>query len=142
MLKKILGETDPAFADMKSPCGACTAQLAYDYNGNIICCDDGRSADLFVLGNTKQNVYDDIIKSEKTQDLIKASITSNMLCDYCAYKPYCGVCPVLSYAETGNIIPLITMHSQHKVYEAMFDYIFRKIIFEPEDAKILGDWTR
>ncbi|MCA9710919.1 MAG: His-Xaa-Ser system radical SAM maturase HxsB [Myxococcales bacterium] len=41
-LTKILGGTDPNFLDLRSPAGAGLGALAYDYDGSIYTCDEGR----------------------------------------------------------------------------------------------------
>lgn len=45
LLTKILQRKDPGFVDLRSPCGAAVGQLAYDYDGNIYTCDEGRMVD-------------------------------------------------------------------------------------------------
>jgi len=39
---KILTENDPNFLDSRSPCGACIGQVAYNYDGKVYTCDEGR----------------------------------------------------------------------------------------------------
>ncbi|MDQ1344058.1 MAG: uncharacterized protein QG650_778 [Patescibacteria group bacterium] len=41
-LKKILNRTDPNYVDTRSPCGAVVGQVAYNYDGKIYSCDEGR----------------------------------------------------------------------------------------------------
>src|SRR5690606_7218602 len=41
-LTKILRGTDPNFLDTRSPAGAGIGALAYNYDGNIFTCDEGR----------------------------------------------------------------------------------------------------
>jgi sulfatase maturation enzyme AslB (radical SAM superfamily) len=41
-LTKILGGEDPNFLDIRSPCGAGIGQVAYNYDGRIFTCDEGR----------------------------------------------------------------------------------------------------
>ncbi|MEK7383464.1 MAG: His-Xaa-Ser system radical SAM maturase HxsB, partial [Elusimicrobiota bacterium] len=41
-LAKILGDNDPNFLDLRSPCGAGIGQIAYNFDGGIYTCDEGR----------------------------------------------------------------------------------------------------
>jgi hypothetical protein len=41
-LSKILTDRDPNYLDERSPCGACIGQVAYNYDGKIYSCDEGR----------------------------------------------------------------------------------------------------
>jgi hypothetical protein len=41
-LAKIFRPKDPNFMDNRSPCGACIGQVAYNYDGKIYSCDEGR----------------------------------------------------------------------------------------------------
>jgi len=58
-LKKIMTEEDPNHLDFRSPCGAGIGQLAYNYNGKVYTCDEGRMMSMmndesFCLGNVKK----------------------------------------------------------------------------------------
>jgi len=142
ILQKILTSHEPSFLDFRSPCGIVIGQLAYNYNGDIYCCDEGRNFELFNLGNVHKNSYKEIITQEKSLELISASINDNYLCDNCVYKPYCGTCPVMNYAEEGNIIPKLAENSRCKLFKYMFDYIFEKLLFDPHSRKIFFNWIR
>ncbi|MFC1741253.1 His-Xaa-Ser system radical SAM maturase HxsB [Nanoarchaeota archaeon] len=140
ILKKILTTTDPSFLDLRSPCGAVCGQQAYNFNGDIYCCDEGRSNEMFKMGSVCKDCYKDVVCSDKSQAIIKASINDTHICDDCAYKPWCGLCPVIAYAEQGNIIPKIPKFSKCKISKAQFDYVLEKLIFYPDVRKIFFDW--
>lgn len=140
ILQKILTGYDPSFLDFRSPCGIVAGQLAYNYNGDIFCCDEGRNFEMFKVGNTKENNYKEVLTSEHSQQLISASINDGLICDSCAYKPYCGVCPVLAYAEEGNLVPKLGKNNKCKLLKYQFDYVFEKLIFNKEDRKIFFKW--
>ena len=126
MLRKILTDQNPSFVDLLSPCGAAIGQLLYNYNGKVYTCDEGRmvKGDTFMLGDVKTDNYEKIILNPKVKTMIAASILENLPCDNCVYKPYCGVCPVLSYALYGTLFPQIKNTTQCKIHQAMLDYIF------------------
>ena len=144
ILKKILTKFDPNFLDFRGPtCGAVAGQLAYDHKGDIFSCDEGRmNKEMFGLGTVKDSNYEKVLSSEKAQGIISASIIdNNIMCDKCAYKPWCGLCPVISYAEQGNILPKISNFSLHKLHEFQFDYVFEKLLFDKEARKVLFSWA-
>lgn len=142
ILKKILGRTDPDNLDFRSPCGAVYGQMAYNPNGDIFTCDEGRGFDLFRLGNVHHDDFKTITRSEKAKCVYLASLNENYNCDFCAYKPYCGHCPVLNYAQRGNIITNLARSEKCKIRKAQFDYVFEKLIFDKEARKIFESWIR
>lgn len=140
LLKKIIRSEDPGFLDLRNPCGMIIGQLAYNYNGDIYSCDEGRNFEEFRLGNVKTDRYKDVLESDKSLNLINSSMLENYACTLCAYRPYCGTCPVINYAESGNIIPKLPLNSKCRFHMAMFDYVFDKLIFDEAARKIFFDW--
>lgn len=128
MFNKINDEFDPNYLEMRSPCGAAIGQLAYNYNGDIYTCDEARMIDddLFRLGNVKNDAYKNIVTCDKACAVINASINDQYICDNCAYKPYCGICPVCNYAEQGNVIGKITQTDRCKIFKNQFDWVVRE----------------
>ena len=145
-LKKILKGTDPNFMDLRSPCGAGVGQIAYNYDGRVFTCDEGRmlaagGVDSFCLGDVKTDTYADMVSSPVVKCLVTASVTDiQTLCSCCVYKPYCGVCPVFNYAEHNDLY----MHHPNfrcEVYTGILDYLFEKLR-EPKAGKVLESWAR
>jgi His-Xaa-Ser system radical SAM maturase HxsB len=125
VLQKIMTTRDPSFLDFRSPCGAGIGQLAYDHKGDIYSCDEARGKDLFRLGNVFDDDYAKVMKNTKTKNLVSASINSDFICDACVYKPFCGLCPVMNYQETNNIIS--RNNKECKLFKMKFDYVFSKL---------------
>ncbi len=145
ILKKILKAMDPGFVDLKSPCGAVIGQMLYNYDGKIYTCDEGRMCpgDVFAIGrigadNHKEN-YSGIVSGGKTKAMMISSTLDNTPCDYCVYKPYCGICPVLNYAIYGNLNPQMPESGWCKRHKAMFDYLFEKMQ-DKENLEIFKKW--
>jgi uncharacterized protein len=138
LLRKILTGECVNFTDLESPCGAAIAQLAYSQDGGVYTCDEGRQYEMFRLG-TVDNSYGEIITSRLTKAMVHASINDNPVCERCAYKPYCGLCPVCSFAETGNVISKLP-DRRCKILIGMFDHLFEKILFDPEYRKVFFLW--
>ena len=143
MLQKILTDKDPNFLDLRSPCGAGIGQLLYNYDGKVYTCDEGRMTgdDAFVIGNVKKDSYKKIVSHPTVKTLCMASLLEDLPCDKCVYKPYCGTCPVLNYAEFGNIFPQLPNSSRCQIYQGIFDYLFKKIKENDKIKAILKEWS-
>lgn len=140
--RKILRQDYETFLDMRSPCGAVVGQLAYLYDGSIYSCDEGRMAggDTFKMGSVLKNSYSEVIKNPNAKALCVASCLENTVCDFCAYKPYCGVCPVLNYVNYGNIFAPAPLSDRCKINKMIIDYIFT-LLQDPKKKKILNLWA-
>ena len=145
VLKKILKAMDPGFVDLRSPCGAVSGQMLYNYDGKIYTCDEGRMCpgDVFAVGNigekNHEENYSKIVSGGKTKAMVISSTLDNTPCDYCAYKPYCGICPVLNYAVYSNLNPQMPETDWCKRHKAMFDYLFEKMQDE-KNLEIFKGW--
>jgi His-Xaa-Ser system radical SAM maturase HxsB len=141
LLKKILTDYDPNFLDIRSPCGAVIGQLLYDQKGDIYSCDDGKIFEIFKVGSVEDENYHNLLGKSNARAIIAASINGNYLCYSCAYKPYCGTCPVANYAEDGTAIPKLYKNFRCKIRKAQFDYLFGKIINSPDESEMLKKWA-
>ncbi|MDP1852671.1 MAG: His-Xaa-Ser system radical SAM maturase HxsB [Candidatus Omnitrophota bacterium] len=130
-LYKILTDYDPGYMDMRSPCGAGIGQVAYNYNGDIYTCDEGRMLsrlgdESFKVGNVKTDTYKNIIEHPTVKAMCISSCLDNIPeCSQCVYKPYCGVCPLLNYTESKNIFQ--PFNGRCKINGAILDYLFEKL---------------
>ncbi len=127
---KINRITDPGYLDIRSPCGAVIGQILYNYNGKIYTCDEGRSVgdDIFVVGNVHKNTYKEVTTSPNCINMINASTLETLPCDACAYKPFCGVCPVCNYGETGSLIAQTPNTSRCKIHKHQIEQVLRDTI--------------
>lgn len=145
-LTKILTSRDPNHMDYRSPCGAGIGQVAYNYNGDVYTCDEGRmfgriGDDSFKMGNVKENSYQELMDSEVVRSMCIASCLEAIPgCSDCAYKPYCGVCPVYNYSEQGNIFGQMPNNGRCKINMAIFDYLFKKMQ-NKDVGKIFNKWV-
>lgn len=142
LASKIIRNKDPRFLDLRSPCGAGIGQLAYNYNGDIYTCDEGRMIgwtgdDYFKIGNIYSS-YENIINNETTKKVLLASILeNNPMCSRCVYKPYCGQCPVINYATFGNLKGNNVISDRCKIYMGMFKILFNLL---DKYKKVLEKW--
>ena len=144
-LVKILSETDPNHLDFRSPCGAAIGQLAYNYNGDVYTCDEGRMFSMmgdesFRLGNVNKNTYREIVGSPMSRTMCIASCLESLpYCSDCVYKPYCGVCPIYNYSEQGNIFGQMPTNQRCRVSQAILDFLFEKLE-KPEVKAVFEKW--
>ncbi|MGM5483109.1 MAG: His-Xaa-Ser system radical SAM maturase HxsB [Nanobdellota archaeon] len=141
ILRKLFERTDPNFAELRSPCGAVIGQLVYNYDGNIYTCDEGRMIDddVFKLGTADQS-YEELTTNTCACNVISASINDTLYCDKCVYKPFCGVCPVLNYVNTGSVITNIPSTDWCKIHKAQFDYVFKKLNEDKKAKEVFDKW--
>ncbi|WP_428157788.1 His-Xaa-Ser system radical SAM maturase HxsB [Desulfobacter sp.] len=142
-LQKILTRTDPGFMDIRSPCGAGIGQLAYNYDGRIFTCDEGRMVDasgddVFCLGNVSSSSYPEVVTNGVVRCLSIASCLEGLPgCHDCVYHPYCGVCPVYNYVVHGNIFGR-PFNERCQIMSGIQDYIFERL---EEKFDIFSSWV-
>ncbi|MEI7750409.1 MAG: His-Xaa-Ser system radical SAM maturase HxsB [Candidatus Moraniibacteriota bacterium] len=146
-LKKILNHRDASYYEMRSPCGAGIGQMAFDYDGRIFTCDEGRMAermghDMFRLGTVQDDRYADVVDNEVNRTMCLGSSLDNQAgCNDCVYKPYCGICPLANFIEYGTIFPQILNTDRHKINKALFDLLFTKLR-DDRYRRIFEDWLK
>lgn len=145
-LKKILTGYSENYMELRSPCGAGIGQMAYYYDGNIYTCDEGRMVaemgdQMFCLGNVNYSTYDDLMENRVCKVTCQASVLENLpgCCD-CVYHPYCGVCPVISYASDNSIYTRESNVYRCKIYKGILDILFEILLEEPGAEDILKAW--
>ncbi len=143
ILKKLFDCYDPNYTELRSPCGAVIGQLAYNYDGKVFTCDEGRMIDddVFNLGTVDES-YNSLTTNECACNMIASSTNDTLFCDKCVYKPFCGVCPVLNYSINGSIINNIPSSSWCKIHKAQFDYIFEKLSKDEDVKEIFIGWLK
>lgn len=132
-LRKILTNEDPNFLDDRSPCGGGVGQIAYNYNGDVFTCDEGRmiaqeGEDVFKIGNVFKHSWNDLMESFTTKSICSFSCNSGYagLASH-VYKPYIGICPAYNYSLTGQMHPNFYESDYFRRHEAILDYLFEKI---------------
>ena len=140
-LKKILTGYSENYMELRSPCGAGIGQMAYYYDGNIYTCDEGRMVAEMGLGNVNYSTYDDLMENRVCKVTCQASVLESLpgCCD-CVYHPYCGVCPVISYASDNSIYTRESNVYRCKIYKGILDILFEILLEEPGAEDILKAW--
>ncbi len=148
-LTKMLTPRDPNHMDWRSPCGATIGQIAYNYDGNVYTCDEGRMVaemgdELFRVGTIAES-YESWVRSDTTRAVTAAStLDGQPLCSSCAYKPYCGVCPVYNYVAQGDLWGQMPSNDRCKTSMGMQDYLIERLAGDAGDGrgrKVFERWT-
>lgn len=140
MLTKLFGN-ESGFMDLRSPCGASYGQITYNYDGRIFSCDEGRmvKTDAFMIGRADGGNLNNILLSPQATMIANFSITEQYYCDYCAFKPFCGICPVL-HKQQKNRMNMNVLESDHcKIMYYMYSYILEKYMYEPKFRKVFNE---
>lgn len=147
-LSKILSGTDPNYLDIRSPCGAGIGQIAYDHDGSVFCCDEGRMVNqmgdpMFRMGHLSRDGYGDLVESEVVRSLCVASCLEALPgCSSCAYLPYCGSCPVFNYATQGNIFGRMPDNEKCRLHMGVLDDLFGRLAAaDPDTDAIFRRWA-
>jgi len=147
LLRKILTKDDPNFLELRSPCGAGIGQLAYNYNGDIYTCDEGRMLaekgdNSFKLGNVSEIGYPQLINHPTIRTLTLASCLDTLPhCFHCIWKPYCGVCPLYNYARYGNLFSQTINNDYCQINNQMLQLIFERLR-EKKIKSIFLNWLK
>ena len=147
LLRRIRGDY-MNYMELRSPCGAGVGQMAYYADGNIFTCDEGRmlhemGVSTFRLGNVYDDKYVDIINSSVCKTVCASSILESVpTCCDCVYQPYCGTCPVVNYALSGDLLEKQPRGYRCRIYSGILDYLFANFYENNEDTmKILNSWS-
>jgi len=130
LVRKILNTENPGFVDLNSPCGCVSGQIAYDLEGNIFPCDEARFNHQIVLGNVSSHNWSSIRNSSLSDTLKKTSITETEYCGNCAYRPWCGRCPVKNFFSFGRFDISSEITDSCRLWKNTFDRFFELVIEE------------
>lgn len=145
LLTKILKLEDPGYVDLRSPSGGGLGVLGYNYNGDVFTGDEGRMLaqegdDFFLLGNVAATPYNDVIAHAANRACAASStLEAQPLCSQCAYRPYCGACPVFNIETQQSVWGQMPSNGRCQTYMGLFDFIFEKLR-DPETRRIFETW--
>ncbi len=118
--------------EMSPICGASLGQVAYNYDGSIYTCDEGRmiasSGDNNFkiwdvdLNKTSKQIYEDLILSHVTKMISYSSMIDFIpWYDKSPYSNFIWVCPIYSYVSNWNIISKYKKDDRFKLQKWVFD---------------------
>lgn len=149
ILSKILGKNPVNYTDLRSPCGAAIGQIAYNWNGNVYTCDEGRmmannGIELFCLGNVNKNNYADLINSDTACLVCNSScVETNPNCNVCVFNNICGLCPVYSYYTQNDFIGTPIKQDRCKILKGIYRYIISWLNSpDQEKRKLCYEWIK
>ncbi|HOO57014.1 MAG TPA: His-Xaa-Ser system radical SAM maturase HxsB [bacterium] len=131
-LVKMLTDYPVNHMDCRNPCGAGIGQVAYNYNGNVYTCDEGRMMSMmgredFKLGNVHENTFKEMMDNDVVKAMCAASCMESLpACNLCAYKPYCGVCPLYNFAVEGSLFGMEHFNERCRINKGIMDIILKK----------------
>lgn len=147
-LTKILSGEDPNFLDIRTPGGAGTGQLAYNYDGKIFSSDEGRMLyemgdDSFLIGDVNENGYREVVGHPTVRAMSLASnLDSQPDCVHCAYQPFCGTQPEHNHKTLGTMFGRARESSMCAVHKGILDYLFEKLATaDAATLEVLRRWT-
>ncbi|MHB2026983.1 MAG: His-Xaa-Ser system radical SAM maturase HxsB [Elusimicrobiota bacterium] len=132
-LTKILLNEEPNNLDVRSPCGAGIGQVAYNYDGYVYTCDEGRMLgkmgdQSFKIGDVREGSHKETMRHPAVRALITAStLEGQPQCSSCAYNPYDGVCPVYNYVTQGDIYGRMHSNMRCRTHMGVLDYLFERM---------------
>lgn len=148
-LTKILTPDDPNYTDCRSPAGSGQAQIAYNFDGAIYTCDEGRMAahmgdEFFRLGHVASSEWKDIARHPTVKALAVASINQALpACADCVYNPYCGIQPLHNYKFDGDLFGQRPRSRKCQEFLGTQRYLFGKLIGDTDGSveRIFRRWT-
>lgn len=134
--------------DFRSPCGAGIGQMAYNWDGDIYTCDEGRMLGnvgdkSFRIGNVKENTYHSCVNCNVVNGTLTSSLVeSHPDCNYCVYVPFCGICPVHNYLHHGSIVGSMVGDYRCQMFKGMLDIVIGHILSDSKDVReLMVSWA-
>ncbi len=148
-LKKMLTPDDPNFVDIRSPIGAGTGQIAYNYDGRVFPNDEGRMLDamgdpFFELGRVGETPIQELIRHPTVRAMAVASYLDALpQCADCWNAPYCGVRPEHNYQQGRDLFgqrPNMPKCQQHMGVARL---LFERLAHDTDGSleRIFQRWT-
>ncbi len=148
-LTRMLTPDDPNYTDCRSPVGSGMATLAYNYDGGIYTCDEGRMAahmgnETFRLGHVAQSTWDEVRAHPTIRALAVASINDALpACVGCAYKPSCGIQPLHNYMFDGDLFGQRPRSRKCQEFHGVQTWLYERLAADADgsDERIFRRWT-
>lgn len=98
--------------------------------------------DSFKIGAAGEGSYAQTVGHPSVRALAVASTLDNQIeCSNCAYKPYCGICPVQCYKEQGDIMGRMPTNSRCKISKGVMDFLFERLQ-DPRNERVFRAWQK
>jgi His-Xaa-Ser system radical SAM maturase HxsB len=149
-LEKIFTDKDPNYMELRSPCGAGVGQMAYNFDGRVYTCDEGRMIGkmgdpIFEIGDVRDEgaAHRDYLAQPTVRAMAAASYLDAVPgCSDCAYNPYCGVCPIYNYVSQGDLFGKMPGSDWCRISMGVLDYLFGRLAREGESLRrVVEKWA-
>lgn len=148
-LTKMLTPDDPNYTDCRSPAGSGTAQLAYNFDGGIYTCDEGRMLahmgnDFFRLGHVANSTWAEVSGHPTVKALAVASIQEALpACTSCVYRPSCGIQPIHNYMFDGDLFGQRPRSRKCQEFYGQQRWLYGKLANDTDGSleRIFRRWT-
>lgn len=146
-LAKLLTPDDPNFVDIRSPCGAGTGQIAYNYDGKLYTCDEARMTaamgnEMFAIGQAGVTSYREAYGHPTVRAMAVASLQDSLPgCDTCWNEPFCGVCPMHNYMVGADLFGQRPNSPKCREYLSISSALLERMANDP-DGKIENVFRR
>jgi radical SAM protein with 4Fe4S-binding SPASM domain len=121
------------------------ARLAYNHDGAVYTCEDGRllaaeGDPFFKIGDVRQATYESLMDHPTVRASTLAALPqSQPQCSFCAYSPFCTVMPVHNYQTQGSLWGRMPDNGWCEKMMGLFDLVFAKLE-NPRSRKVLESW--
>ncbi len=122
------------------------ARLAYNHDGGIYTCEEGRllanaGDEFFKIGHASSSSFSDLLDHPTVRASLLASNIQQAqpMCFQCAYNPFCSVLPVYNHATQDSIFGRMPDNGWCEQMMGIFDVVFTKLQ-DPEARKVLESW--
>lgn len=148
-LTKLLTPREPGHMDLRSPCGAAIGQLAYAPDGQVYTCDEGRmlarSGDqTFRVGHVAADRWSHTVNHRIVRAITLASTLETLPgCSECVYRPFCGVCPLQSWAAEGDLFARKAGSDRCALQKGQIEGLLRRLRDDADGsaARLFNRWT-
>lgn len=147
ILRKMLTPFQPGYVDLMTPSGIGIGAVVYNYDGDVYASDEARMlAEMgdktFRLGNVHENSYEEIFLGDALLEPIERSFSSsNPMCSWCAFEPWCGSDPVYHHATQGDFVgkkPLSAFCGRNM---SIFKGLITRMIEQPDVRGMFERWA-
>ncbi|MFI5350356.1 MAG: His-Xaa-Ser system radical SAM maturase HxsB [Elusimicrobiota bacterium] len=142
LLIRILEGAHWRFPNLDAVC-----RLAYNHDGAVYTCEDGRllaneGDAFFKIGEAGVSSHAELLDHPTVRASLFASLsTTQPLCFQCAYNPYCTVLPVYNYQTQGSLMGRMPENGWCGKMMGIFDVIFARLQ-DPAARPVLESWLR
>ena len=121
------------------------ARLAYNHDGAIYTCEEGRllaneGDTFFKIGDAATSSFSDLLDHPTVHaGLLASNVNAQPLCHQCAYNPFCSVLPVYNQSTQGSVFGRMPDNGWCEKMMGLFDVVFERLQ-DPEARKVLESW--